>query len=93
MLLDITVTLSIPELLQVGEQLMAGLQEIRAAIGEQGEAIAAEIDQLAAKLASQDVIDPAEVTALADLVRTNTAQIRGMIADEPTGPATPAPGA
>lgn len=63
---------------------MAGLQEIRDAIVEQGEALAAELDQMA----QRPVIDPAEVTALADMVRANTEQIKSMVDDEepPVGP-------
>jgi hypothetical protein len=80
-------TVFIPQLETLGDQLMAGLQEIRDAVVAQGEAIAAELDQLA----QQQVIDPAEVTALAEMVRANTAQIEGMVDAEPPPMPEPEP--
>lgn len=58
---------------------MESLQSIRDAVTAQGEAIVTELEQLA----SQPVIDPAAVQALADQIRANTAQIQGMVPDAP----------
>lgn len=58
------------------------LQEIKTAVVEQNEAITTELDQLA----QQPVINPADVTAVADTIRANTQRIRDMIPDSPPTP-------
>lgn len=76
---EIKLIVHVPELKRLGEKLMAGLAEIKEAVIAQGDAIAAELEQLG----QRQTIDPAEVTALAEMVRENTARIQGMIPDEP----------
>jgi hypothetical protein len=63
----------------LGVQIVDNLQSIKDAVTAQGEAIVAELEQLAA----QTVIDPADVQALADQIRANTAQIQDMVPDAP----------
>lgn len=62
---------------------MDALQSIKDAVTAQGTAIVAELEQLAQQ---QSPIDPAEVQALADQIRANTAQIQGFVPDETPTP-------
>jgi hypothetical protein len=61
---------------------MDPLQMIKDAVVEQGDAIVAELEQLA----QQTTVDPVEVQAVADTVRANTQRIRDMVPDQPPTP-------
>ena len=80
---------------------MAGIQEIKDAIVEQGAELLAQGDAIAAELeqlATQPTIDPADVTAVAQMVRdnnatlrANTARIQAMVPDAPPPVPEPTP--
>jgi gamma-glutamyl:cysteine ligase YbdK (ATP-grasp superfamily) len=73
-----TITVNVPQLDAIGVRIVDALDTLKQAVTQQGEAIVAELEQLA----QQPHIDPADVQALADQIRANTTQIQGFVPDE-----------
>lgn len=84
----------LPTILSEIRIMAASISDIRAAVAEQGEAITTEIEQINAKLdALQQTITEGGTEAdreeLLSDIRSATARISGIVADDPVGPVEP----